>query len=52
MGPSAFGQIKGADFENRCYTGILGPLASFSCLNSRFCVFEGDQRENSLNGNK
>ena len=26
MGRSAFGQFKGADFENRCYTGILGAI--------------------------
>ena len=24
MGPNAFGLFDGADFENRCYTGILG----------------------------
>ena len=24
MGPSAFGQFEGADFENPFYTGILG----------------------------
>ena len=39
MGPSAFGQFEGADFENRCYTWNLGGhqplvvfLVSFSCI--------------------
>ena len=40
MGPSAFGQFEGADFENRCYTVFWGTRASFSCWKSRFCVFE------------
>ena len=29
MGPSAFGQFEGADFENPFYTGILGGPSYF-----------------------
>ena len=52
MGPSAFGQFEGADFENRCYMGFLGGASAFfSCLKSRFCVYERNQSKNSLNAN-
>ena len=29
MGPNAFCQLEGADFENRCYTGIFEVISLF-----------------------
>ena len=44
MGPSAFGQFEGADFESRCYTGEGGiSLYPESCHDLLDVIFLGER---------
>ena len=43
MGPSAFGQFEGADFENPCYTGIFGGRQPLFVFKVSFFVYEYNQ---------